>query len=135
MSKIKPGYLKIDTEQEEILWYDRKRVTPFALPWSFTKYKLTPTRLIVERGLFISIEEEVLLYRITDLGFIQGLIGKLNNTGTIVVLSNDVSTPRLPIKHVKNARQVRAALSQAIAEAREKEGVRMSEVIGDIDPF
>lgn len=37
---------------ENILWKDRKR-TLFGLPWSFTKYKLTEEKLIIQTGFLI----------------------------------------------------------------------------------
>lgn len=134
MAKMKAGELKIDVAQEEALWYDRQRVTIFALPWSFTKYTLTNTKLLVEKGLFVSHEEEVKLYRITDVALTQNLFGKINNTGTITVMSNDSSAPNLVLKNVKNAKRVKLALSQAVEDARKNKGIKMSEVIGDVDP-
>ena len=50
----------------EILWNDRKR-TLFGLPLSFTKYSLTEDKLIIERGIFNRIEEEIRLYRIFNI--------------------------------------------------------------------
>lgn len=134
MSKMKAGYLGVEVQEEEIVWYDRKRVTPFALPWSFTKYTLTESRILVEKGLLISHEEEVKLYRITDVSYAQSLIGKLNNTGTITVMSNDSSAPTLVLKDVKNPKTIKNVISHAIETARSDRGVRMSEVIGDADP-
>lgn len=134
MAKLKAGELKVEIEHEEILWYDRKRISIFALPWSFTKYTLTPTKLLVESGLMVSHEEEIKLYRITDVVYTQNLIGKINNTGTITVLSNDTSAPTLVLKNVKNAKNVKIAISQAIETARQNKGIKMSEVIGDVDP-
>lgn len=134
MAKMKAGELKIDVAQEEALWYDRKRVSIFALPWSFTKYTLTETKLLVEKGLFVSHEEEIKLYRVTDIVFTQNLLGKINNTGTITILSNDTSAPNLVLNNVKNAKRVKLALSQAVEDARKNKGIKMSEIIGDADP-
>ena len=134
MAKLKPGELKVNVEVEEQLWYDRKRVTIFALPWSFTKYILTPSKLLIESGLLVSNEEEVKLYRVTDIIFTQNLLGKINNTGTITILSNDTSAPNLVLKNVKNAKKIKSAISQAVEDARTNKGIKMSEVIGDVDP-
>ena len=134
MAKLKPGELKVDVEVEEQLWYDRKRVTIFALPWSFTKYILTPSKLLIESGLLVSNEEEVKLYRVTDIIFTQNLLGKINNTGNITILSNDTSAPNLVLKNVKNAKKIKSAISQAVENARTNKGIKMSEVIGDVDP-
>ena len=128
--KLKAGTIKSEIPTEEILWYDRKRVTIFALPWSFIKYQLTETKLIVESGLFNTKEEEVKLYRITDLEYTQSLMERIGKTGTIVLLSNDTSSPRIELKHVKNAKAVKEVISRTVEEARHKNGVRTSEMVG-----
>ena len=132
--KVKAGYLGVEAKEEDTLWYDRKRVTIFALPWSFTKYTLTESRILVEKGLLVSREEEVKLYRVTDVSFAQNLIGKINNTGTIILMSNDASSPTLVLQDVKNPKTIKNVISQAIENARTDRGVGTSEVIGDADP-
>jgi uncharacterized membrane protein YdbT with pleckstrin-like domain len=133
-NKIKAGDLRIDVQQEDPLWYDKKRVTLFALPWSFVKYTLTPTRLIVERGLLNTREEEVKLYRVTDIAYSQTLWERIGKTGTIKIISNDTSAPELILEHVKNAKVVKDAISQAVDEARQKANVKMTEMVGgDLD--
>ena len=52
MSTLKNGEFGIDLDKEKILWTDRKRHTIFSLPLSFTKYTLTETKLIIQRGCF-----------------------------------------------------------------------------------
>jgi hypothetical protein len=134
MAKIKAGYLGVEVKEEEAIWYDRKRVTVFALPWSFTKYTLTESRILVEKGLLVSREEEVKLYRVTDVSCAQNLIGKINNTGTITIVSNDATAPTLILHDVKNPKTIKNVISQAIETARSDRGVGLSEVIGDADP-
>ena len=43
--KLHLGEFKIKPETEETVWMDRKRVTIFALPISFTIYRLSPSRI------------------------------------------------------------------------------------------
>jgi uncharacterized membrane protein YdbT with pleckstrin-like domain len=133
-TNMKAGSLRVEIQEEEILWFDKKRVTIFALPWSFTKYKLTPTKLIVEKGLFVTHEEEVKLYRVTDISYSQNLLGKMNNTGSLMILSNDTSCANLLISKIKNAKAVKEAISHAVEQARANKGITMSEVIGDVNP-
>lgn len=63
MSTLKNGEFGIDLNKEKILWTDRKRHTIFSLPLSFTKYTLTETKLIIQRGCFNLREDEIQLYR------------------------------------------------------------------------
>ena len=132
MAKMKAGELRVEIEKEETLWYDRKRVTIFALPWSFTKYMLTPTKLIVEKGFFNKTEEEIKLFRITDIAYSQSFGERIGKTGTVKLLSNDASSPETVLLHVKNARVVRDVISKAVDEARHQNGVRTSEMVGQI---
>ena len=48
------------------VWKDRKR-TFLGLPLSFTVYKLTEEKLMIETGCFSKKEEEIRLYRIMDM--------------------------------------------------------------------
>ena len=126
---MKAGELHVKVEQENVLWYDRKRVTVFALPWSFTQYRLTESKIIVKKGILVSNEEEVKLYRITDVSFSQNLIGRLNNTGSVTILSDDASSPVLVLKSVKNPKEIKNAISQTVEGIRRNSGIRVSELI------
>lgn len=123
------GDISVVMEEEQVLWMDRKRVTIFALPWSFTKYELTPSRLVISSGLLNQKEDEIRLYRIKDVSYSQTLIERMGNVGTIHVISTDASVPEIFLKHVKNARRVKDVLSQAIEVSRRKNGVRTSELM------
>lgn len=133
MEKIRAGDLRVKVDQEDILWYDRKRVTIFALPWSFDKYVLTKSKLLVEQGFFNTREEEIKLYRITDVSYSQTLFERIGKTGSIKILSNDTSSPEIVLKHVKNAKQVKDVISKTIEEARNNAGVKTSEMVSNVD--
>ena len=51
--------------KKDIIWKDRKR-TIFGLPWTFTVYKLTGEKILIDTGFFNQREEEVMLFRITE---------------------------------------------------------------------
>lgn len=131
--KMKAGELRVEVEKEDVLWYDRKRVTIFALPWSFTKYTLTENKITVEKGFLNTIEEEVKLYRITDITYSQSLWERIAKTGTIKLMSNDKSSPELLLEHVKNARTIKDVISKTVDDARRKSNVKMSEMVGNVD--
>ena len=61
-------------------WKDRKR-TIFGLPWSFTVYKLTDEKLLIETGVFSKNEEEIRLYRIMDVTLKRSLEQRLFGLG------------------------------------------------------
>lgn len=66
MSTLKNGEFGIDLDKEKILWTDRKRHTIFSLPLSFTKYTLTETKLIIQRGCFKKLRQEFPLIHVGD---------------------------------------------------------------------
>jgi hypothetical protein len=131
--KMKAGELRVEVEQEDVLWYDRKRITIFGLPWSFTKYTLTATKLTVEKGLLNTTEDEVKLYRITDIAYSQSIWERIAKTGTIKLMSNDKSSPELLLEHVKNAKTIKEVISKTVDEARRNNNVKTSEMVGNVD--
>ena len=50
----------------ETIWQDRKRV--LGMPLTFTKYFLSEDRLFLQTGVLNMKMEEVLLYRVSDIG-------------------------------------------------------------------
>ena len=128
--KIKCGDIRVAMEEEPVIWMDRKRVTVFALPWSFTKYELTPSRLVISTGFINQREEEIRLYRVKDVTYTQTLIERIGGTGTLRIISNDASIPEIHLDHIKNARKVKYVISQSVEVARRENGVRTSELMG-----
>lgn len=57
------------------------------------RYTLTDQRIIVRRGIFTTLENEIELYRVKDFQVRQGIIGKLFGYGTILVIARDTTTP------------------------------------------
>ena len=60
------------------------------LPISFTRYSLTPSKLLVNTGLVNLKEEEVRLYRIRDLRLSQSFGQRLFGVGSICVESSEI---------------------------------------------
>lgn len=107
---------------DNVLWKDRKR-TFLGLPWSFTKYKLTEERFIVETGFFSIKQEEVRLYRIMDVTLKKSLGQRIFGLGTIHCCSADKSTPEFDIKNIKKSDVVKDLLSNQIENQRSKKRI------------
>ena len=114
----------------EIIWKDRKR-TLFGLPLSFTKYSLTEDKLIIERGIFNSVEEEIRLYRILDFTLKRSFGERLFGLGTIHCCSADKSTPEFDIARIKDSQKVKNIISDAVEKSRAKNKVISREYIDD----
>ena len=111
---------------ENILWKDRKR-TLFGLPWSFTKYKLTEEKLIIQTGFFNIKQEEVRLYRIMDVTLNRKIGQRIWGLGTIHCCSADKSTPEFDIKNIKKSEKIKDILSDQIENQRNKKRVSSRE--------
>ena len=108
------------------LWRDRKR-TLFGLPLSFTVYKLTNEKLMVETGFLNKKEEEVRLYRILDITLRRSLGERLLGLGTIHCCSADRSTPEFDIKRIRSSSAVKELLSDLVEKEREARRVSSHE--------
>ncbi len=109
-------------KRENIVWKDRKR-NFLGLPWTFTKYALDKERLFIETGVLSSREDEVRLYRITDLTLTRNLWQRIIRTGTIHCDSADKTMKNFDIKNIKNASETKETLSNFVEEARRKNRV------------
>ncbi len=117
-------------EGAELVWHDRKRWC--GMPLSFTRYYLVKKpdawfKMFSDVGLTYSVVEEINLYRIYDISLRQSLLGKLFNTGTVILFSNDERTPRFVLHNVSNPFQVRDMLSNYIEEQRKINNVHVAE--------
>ena len=128
--KLRAGTFTTEIEEEQVLWHDRKRWLFLGLPWTFTRYDLTESKLRVSVGFFKKTEDDILLYRISDVTFFQTLGERLNGLGTLCIISSDVSQPEAHLRHVKKPHKVKTLLMQKIEEARKKNGVFASELVG-----
>ena len=112
--------------EHEYIWRERKRII-FGLPWSFTVYKLTEQKLLVETGFLNKREEEVRLYRVMDLTLNRPLEQRLWGLGTIHCCTADRSTPEFDISRIKNAEQVKNLISDMVEKERNKRRVSTRE--------
>lgn len=119
---------KIDLEEKEILWADRKRV--MGLPISFTRYSIDDERLYVKKGFFHTELDEILLYRILDIKSSQSLGQKLLGVGTLTLYSADQTDRSLQLKNIKNPEKLHRYLSSVIEKNRQSKGIAGREIVG-----
>lgn len=109
------------------IWSDKKRCLFFGLPLSFTKYTCTDEKFIVETGVLSTREDEIRLYRILDLTLERSFLQRIFGLGTISCDTVDKSMPKLIIKNVKNSRDVKEMISEAVEKERVKKRVSSRE--------
>lgn len=122
----------MNKNEMEHLWYDRKR-TLFGLPLSFTKYMLTEDRFMISSGILTIREDEVRLYRITDVTLSMTLGQRIFGLGTIKCCSADKTLGDFQIKNIKKPREVKELLSESIEKERMRKKVYSKEEFNHTD--
>lgn len=110
------------------LWKDRKHHLWF--PFSFTKYRVQNDRLYKEVGLFTTVSDEVLLYRIIDMRVVRTFAQKIFGTGTINVYTRMNSEKIVTLENIKHPKEVKEFLSRAVEQDRVKRNVVGKEFFG-----
>ena len=129
--------------EPKYIWRDRKR-TFLGLPWSFTIYYLTETKLIRRKGVFNLEEDEIDLYKITDKKLLMPMGQRMVGCGTIHICSRDTDSPEADILCIKNPHEVMDLLDKHINLERDRYGTRGRDLYamghapihghGDVDP-
>ena len=104
-------------ENEEVVYNLRKRLLFFGLPWTFTKYIITPS---MDEGLFKTVENDCYMYKIQDVRLTQTLMEKIFGLGTVECFSGDITNPDLTLVHIKQAKEVKNFILEASEKARIK---------------
>ena len=115
-------------EENKVLWSDKKR-NIFGLPWTLTKYTLEKEKLLIRTGMLSIREEEIQLYRITDITLLESLWQRIFKMGTIHCCSSDRTTPEFSIKNIKNPSAIKELLSKQIEDVRDKKGIYAREIL------
>ncbi len=121
------------TENEELLWQDRRRY--LGLPLSFTIYSFSKNKFYMKTGIFNVKSEEILLYRVLDITFKQSFGQKIFGVGSIILNTADRTTPVLEIKSIKTPDRVRKALSTLVEQRRDEKRVAGKEMFGAAAAF
>ena len=97
------------------------------IAWKSASYRLTSQRLFVRKGLLSRRIQELELYRVTDVALDQGVVQRLFGIGTVTVVANDPTTPRLAMPGIAEPETVKETIRSAYRAARRREGVRVGE--------
>ncbi len=119
----------------DIIWSDRKRWTFFALPFTFTKYSLSDDRFFINKGVLNKTEDEVRLYRITDVSLKRSFGQRIFGLGTIEVSSGDKTLRDFEIKNIKNSKDVKEQLSELVDKQRDAKRVSGREFLDGPDSY
>ena len=114
----------------EVLWTDKKRPI-FGLPLSFTKYTLTEEKLTIRTGMLSIKEEDIQLYRITDITLKRTFWQRIFGVGTLHCCSGDRTTPEFDVKDIKDSENIKEKMSKLVEERRDQKGIVGHEIMND----
>lgn len=92
--------------------------------WAKTvHYRISNYRIDYERGIFSKAIDTLELWHVDDLKFHQSFLARLFGVGTITVMSDDQTTPKLDLRGLPNPRSLFDTLRQRIISVKRQRGV------------
>lgn len=88
-----------------------------------TRYRVTNYRIDYERGLLSKSIDTLELWHVNDIRFRQSFVDRVFGVGSIVVDSDDRSTPHLELKSVADPRPLYDQLKQRVIAVKRQRGV------------
>jgi membrane protein YdbS with pleckstrin-like domain len=101
-------------------------ILAIVLPWLVTRttrYRITNYRIDFERGVVTKKIDTLELWHVDDISFEQGLLDRIMNVGSIKILSNDRTTPKLDLHGLPNPRAIFDQLRQRVITVKRQRGV------------
>ena len=71
-------------EEDTVMYTERKRWLFLGLPWTFTKYTITPNLLTVNRGFLNTVEDDCYMYKIQDVKLTASLFERIFKLSTLI---------------------------------------------------
>lgn len=111
--------------EEKDLWMGKPFY--FGFP-SFTKYRITNQRLIIEKGVFTKITSEIELFRVRDIQVKRNLVERIFGFGDITVLSTDHMNSVILLKNIKQSVEVKDIIRNAVREQRNSQRLEIDDI-------
>jgi membrane protein YdbS with pleckstrin-like domain len=95
-------------------------------PWLViraTRYRITSYRIDFERGIIKKKIDTLELWHVDDIKFEQGLLDRMMNVGSITVMSNDRTNPKLELHGIPDPRKIFDALKDRVIAVKRQRGV------------
>jgi membrane protein YdbS with pleckstrin-like domain len=86
-------------------------------------YRISNYRIDHEHGLLFKNMDTLELWHVEDVSLRQSPIDRIFKVGTITVVSNDATTPRLQLKSIDDPRKLLETLKQRIIAVKRQRGV------------
>ena len=76
-SQIKNTTAGAIDDDDAVIFKERKRLLFLGLPWTFTKYTITPSFITVESGLLSTTEDDCYMYKVADVKLTTSLMERI----------------------------------------------------------
>ena len=119
MADTRANDFHIDMDTTPV-YIERKRLLFFGLPWTFTKYTISPSLLTISQGLLNATEDDCYMYKIQDVKLNTSLIERILGLATVICYTGDVTHSEIRLVHIKHAKEIKAYLLKTSEEARLK---------------
>ena len=107
-------------DEDAVIFKERKRVLFFGLPWTFTKYTITPELITIDAGFLNVVEDDCYMYKVQDVKLTTSFWERIFGLGTVICYTGDITNPELTLVHVKHAKEIKAYLLKQSEDARLK---------------
>lgn len=94
-----------EEDEDEVKYCERKRLLFFGLPWTFTKYTITPSMLTIDQGLLKTEENDCYMYKVQDVKLTTTLLERIFGLGTITCYTGDVTNAELKLIHIRKSKE------------------------------
>lgn len=98
-----------EEDEDEVKYCERKRLLFFGLPWTFTKYTITPSMLTIDQGLLKTEENDCYMYKVQDVKLTTTLLERIFGLGTITCYTggcHECGTETDPHQKVKGSQKL-----------------------------
>lgn len=119
MADTNTNEIHVDMDTTPV-YTERKRLLFFGLPFTFTKYTITPSLLTIAQGLLNTTEDDCYMYKIQDVKLNKTLLERIFGLATITCYTGDVTHKEIKLEHIKHADEIKTYLLKTSEEARIK---------------
>ena len=119
MADTKTNEIHLDMDTTPV-YTERKRLLFFGLPWTFTKYTISPSLLTISQGLLNTTEDDCYMYKIQDVKLSKSFIERIFGLASLTCYTGDVTHHEVKLEHIKHANEIKAYILKTSEEARIK---------------
>jgi uncharacterized membrane protein YdbT with pleckstrin-like domain len=122
-------------------WLNLSCLLVLPIPWALWRWlqrrsfriEITNQRIRVTRGILTKRTDELELYRVHDIAFVQPFILGLFGRGDLQLSTNDVTTPTVVLPCIPSEQSLRDQLRQSVEACRDRKRTRVSEFGAAVD--